>query len=100
MMVGNTGSNVYDMGHSNIVLHVSPQSREIKVKTNYWDFKTKISTVKETIDKTQKQLMGWEKIFANDTSDKGLVFKTYKELIQLNTEKHQIIQLKMGRRSE
>ena len=32
-------------------------------------------TAKETIDKTKRQPMGWEKIFANDMTDKGLIFK-------------------------
>ena len=44
-------------------------------------------TVKETINKTKRQPMKWEKIFANDISDKGLVSKIYKELLKLNTQK-------------
>ena len=41
--------------------------------------------MKETINKTKKQPIEGEKIFANDISDKGLVPKTYKEVIKLNT---------------
>ena len=44
-------------------------------------------TAKETTSKTKKQPIEWEKIFANDISDKGLVSKIYKELIKLNTQK-------------
>ena len=56
---------------------------------NYWDLiKIKsFCTVKETISKTKQQLTECEKIFANDISDKGLVSKTSKELIKLNTQK-------------
>ena len=56
---------------------------------NYWDLiKIKsICTAKEIISKTKRQPMEWEKIFANDVSDKGLVSKIYKELIKLNTQK-------------
>jgi len=43
--------------------------------------------VKETINKTKRQLTEWEKIFANDRPDKGLVSKIYKELAKLNTQK-------------
>ena len=43
--------------------------------------------MKEIINKTKRQLTKQEKIFATDISDKGLVFKIYKELLQLNTEK-------------
>ena len=43
--------------------------------------------MKETISKTKRQPMEWEKIFANDISDKGLVSKIYKELIKLNPQK-------------
>ena len=42
--------------------------------------------MKDTINKTKTQPMEWEKIFANDMSDKGLVTKIYKELIKLNTQ--------------
>jgi len=79
----NTGSNLSDVSHSNFFLDTSPEARETKAKIHYWDFiKIKsFCTVKEIINKTKRQPMEWEKIFANDTSDKGLVSKTYKELI-------------------
>ena len=54
---------------------------------NYWDF-IKIRnfcTAKETVNKTKRQPTEWEKIFANDLSDKGLVSKIYKECIKLNS---------------
>ena len=44
-------------------------------------------TAKETINKTKRQPMEWEKIFANGISDKGVVFKIYKDLIKLHTQK-------------
>ena len=44
-------------------------------------------TAKETINKTKRQMTEWEKIFANDISDKGLVSKIYKELTKLHTQK-------------
>ena len=43
-------------------------------------------TAEETVNETKRQHTEWEKIFANDISDKGLVFKIYKELIKLNTQ--------------
>ena len=44
-------------------------------------------TAKEIINKTKRHLTEWEKIFANDISDEGLVSKLYKELTKLNTWK-------------
>ena len=40
-------------------------------------------TAKELINKTKRQLSEWEKIFANESTDKGLISKIYKKLMQL-----------------
>ena len=83
------GNNLFDLGRSNFLLNMSLKTRETKAKMNYWDIiKIKsFCTVKETISKTKRQLTKWEKIFANNISDEGLVSKIYKELIKLNTQK-------------
>ena len=83
------GKKLFDLGHSNFLLNTSPEARETKAKMSYWDL-IKIKsfyTAQETISTIKRQTMEWEKIFANDTSDKGLVSKIYKELIKLNTQK-------------
>ena len=54
---------------------------------------------KETINKTKRQPTEWEKIFANDVTDKGLISKIYKQLMKLNNKKNQTIQLKNGRKT-
>ena len=81
--------NLFDLAHSTFLLNMSPEARETKVKMNYWDLiKIKsFCTAKETISKTKRQLLEWEKMFVNDISDKGLVSKIYKEQIKLNTQK-------------
>ena len=43
-------------------------------------------TAKETINKTKRQPSEWEKIFANEETDKGLISKIYKQLVQLNNK--------------
>ena len=42
---------------------------------------------KENISKMKREPIVWENIFANDTSDKGLISKIYKELTQLHSRK-------------
>ena len=45
------------------------------------------NSAKETINKMKRQPSEWEKIFANETTDKGLISKTYKQLMELNIKK-------------
>ena len=60
---------------------------EIKTKINKWDLikLQRFCTAKETIGKVKRQSSVQEKIIANETTDKGLISKIYKQLIQLNT---------------
>ena len=44
-------------------------------------------TAKETTNKTKRQPSEWEKIFANGATDKGLISKIYRQLMQLNIKK-------------
>ena len=62
---------------------------KVKTKINKWDLiKLKsFCTAKETINKTKRQPSEWEKIFANEATDKGLISKIYKQLMQLNIQK-------------
>ena len=74
---------------SKILYDPPPSVMEIKTKVNKWDLiKLKsFCTAMETINKLKRQPSEWEKIIANETTDKGLISKMYKELIQLNTGK-------------
>ena len=62
---------------------------EIKTKINKWNLMELKSfcTAKETINKKKRQPSEWEKIFANESTDKGLISKIYKQLIQLNIKR-------------
>ena len=66
-----------------------PRATEIKTKVNKWDLiKLKsLCTAKEIVSKEKRQPSEWEKIIANEATDKGLTSKIYKKLIQLNTRK-------------
>ena len=85
-----TGNNLFDLGRSNFLLNLFPKAREIKANMNYWDLiKIKsFCTATEIISKTKRQPMEWQKIFANDISDKALVSKIYKEVYQTQHPKN------------
>ena len=86
----NTGNTLFELGYSNFLQDM--KARETKVKMNYWDLiKIKsFCTAKESVNKTKRQPTEWEKIFANDVSDKGLVSKIYKEHLKINTKRQTI----------
>ena len=74
------------MNYSKILYDLPPTVMEIKTKVNKWDLiklKT-FCTAKETISKVKRQPSEWEKIIANETTDKGLISKIHKQLIQFN----------------
>ena len=62
---------------------------EIKTKINKWDLieLKSFCTTKETISKVKRQPSDWEKIIANEATDRGLISKIYKQLKQLSTRK-------------
>ena len=62
---------------------------EIKAKINKWDLikLTSFCTTKETISKVKRQPSDWEKIIANEATDKGLISKIHKQLMQINSRK-------------
>ena len=62
---------------------------EIKTKINKWDLimLKSFCTARETINKAKRQPSEWEKIFANESMDKGFISKIYKQLMQLNIKK-------------
>ena len=74
---------------SKIVYDPPPRLMEIKTKVNKWNLiKLKsFCTAKETISKVKRQPSEWEKIIASETTDKGLISKIYKQLIQLDARK-------------
>ena len=92
----NIGKTLSDINHSKILYDPPPRVMEIKAKVSKWDLiKLKsFCTAKEMISKVKRQHSEWEKIIANETTDKGLISKIYKQLIQLNTRK--TIQSKSG----
>ena len=62
---------------------------EIKAKINKWDLikVTSFCTMKKTISKVKRQPSQREKIIANEATDKELISKIYKQLLQLNSRK-------------
>ena len=75
---------------------------EIKTKINKWDLiKLKsFCTMKETISKVKRQPSERKNIIANEATDKELISKIYKQLMQLHSRKLNDQFLKMGQRNK
>ena len=85
----NIGKTLSDINHSRILYDPPLRVMEIKAKINKWGhIKLKsFCTAKETISNMKRQPSEWQKIIANETTDKGLISKIYKQLMQLNSRK-------------
>ena len=81
----NINRTLNDINQSKILYDPHSRVMEIKTKVSRWDLiKLKsFCTAKESISKVKRQPSEWEKIIANETTEKGLIPKTYKQLIQL-----------------
>ena len=83
----NIGKKLSDINQSRIHYDPPPRILEIKAKINKWDLiKIKsFCTRKETISKVKRQPSEWEKTIANEATEKELISKIYKQLLQLNS---------------
>ena len=83
----NIGKTLSNINHSRIFYDPPSRILEIKAKINKWDLiKIKsFCTMKDTISKVKRQPSEWEKIIANEATDKQLISKIYKQLLQLNS---------------
>ena len=85
----NIGKILSDINHSKIFYDPPPRVMEINAKINKWDLNQLKSfcTTKETISKVKRQPSEWEEIIANEATDKELISKICKQLLQLNSRK-------------
>ena len=97
----NIGKTFSDINCTNVFLDQSPKAIKIKAKINKWELikLRSFCTAGKIINKTKIQPMNWEKIFANDVTNKGLISKIYKELIQLHNNNNKTTHLKNGQKT-
>ena len=98
----NIGKTLSDVNHSRILYDPPPRVMEIKAKIDKWDLiKIKsFCTIKETISKVKRHPSEWEKIRASEATDKELISKIYKQLLQLNSRKISDPNQKMDQRTK
>ena len=82
------GGSLQDIGTGDHFPSITPGAQTIRESMNKWDLLKLRSfcKAKDTVSKTKRLPSDWEKIFTNPSSDKGLIFKMYKELKKLDTK--------------
>ena len=97
----NIGRTLDDINQSKILYDPPPRIIEIKTKVNKWNLiKLKsICTAKETISKVRRQPSEWEKIIANETTEKELISKKYKQHTYNSIPEKQTTQSKSGKKT-
>ena len=90
----NIGRTLSDKNQGEILYDPPSRVMEIKTKINKWDLikLKRFCTAKEIISKMKRQLSESEKIIANEATNKGLISKIYKQLMQLNIKETQTTQ--------
>ena len=89
LLEGNIGRTLDDINQSKILYDPPPRVLGIKTKVNKW-YLIKLKsfcTAKGTTSKVKRQPSEWEKITVKKTTDKVLIAKLYKQLIQLSIRK-------------
>ena len=96
----NVGKTFSDKNRSNIFLGQSPKAKEIKAKINKWDLIKLLNfcTAKETINKTKRQPTDREKIFANNVTNKGLIFQNIQTAHTAQYQRNKQANQKMSKR--
>ena len=96
----NKGRTLDDINQSKILYDPPPRVTEIKTKVNKWDLikLKRFCTAKETISNVKRQPSESEKTTANETTDKGLISKIYKQPYNSMPE-NQTTQSKSGKKT-
>ena len=96
----NIGRTLNDINQSKILYDPHPRVTEIKTKVNEWDLiKLKsFCTAKETLSKVKRQPSEWEKIIANETTDKGINFQNIQAAHTTQCQNNKQPNQKVGKR--
>ena len=98
----NIGKTLSNINHNRILYDPPPRTLEIKEKINKWD-QIKIKsfyTTKETLSKVKRQPSEWEKIIANEASDKELTSKNIRATSAAQFQKNKRPNQKMDQRTK